>query len=123
MSDPKRREAGAAMMRKVYGDVVPVPSEGSGAFADMMLEQLFGEVWTREQLSLRDRRLLTMGVIAALGEKATWGVQVRAALANGEFTVEQIREMLIHLVQYVGYPRGSGLLRVTEEAIAAAAGK
>ncbi len=123
MSDPKRREAGAAMMQKVYGDVVPVPPEGSGAFADMMLEQLFGEVWTREQLSLRDRRLLTMGVIAALGEKATWGVQVRAALANGEFTVEQIREMLIHLVQYVGYPRGSGLLRVTEEAIAAAAGK
>ncbi len=110
-------------MQKVYGDVVPVPPEGSGAFADMMLEQLFGEVWTREQLSLRDRRLLTMGVIAALGEKATWGVQVRAALANGEFTVEQIREMLIHLVQYVGYPRGSGLLRVTEEAIAAAAGK
>ena len=38
MSDPKRREAGAAMMRKVYGDVVPVPPEGSGAFADMMFE-------------------------------------------------------------------------------------
>lgn len=123
MSDSKRREAGAAMMQKVYGDVVPVPPAGSGAFADLMLEQLFAEVWTRERLSVRDRRLLTMGVIAALGEQATWGIQVRAALANEEFTAEQMREMVIHLVHYVGYPRASGLLRVAEEAIAAVADK
>ena len=87
MSDPKRREAGAAMMRKVYGDVVPVPPEGSGAFADTMLEQLFGEVWTREQLSLRDRRLLTMGVIAALAASAVAIWVGRAILGNTpEFT-------------------------------------
>ena len=41
-------------------------------------------------------------------------------LANGELTAEQAREALIHLAQYAGYPRVSGLLRVTEEAIAVA---
>lgn len=120
MSDSDRRDLGAAMMQKVYGDVVPVPPEGQSAFADLMLGQLFAEVWTRELLSVRDRRLLTMGVIAALGEQVTWGIQVRAALANGELTAEQAREVLIHLAQYAGYPRVSSLLRVTEEAIAAA---
>ena len=86
MSVPDRRDKGAAMMQKVYAEVVPVPPAGQSAFADLMLEQLFAEVWTREALSVRDRRLLTMGVIAALGERTTWGIQVRAALANGELT-------------------------------------
>lgn len=119
MSVSNRRDKGAAMMQKVYAGVVPVPPEGKSAFADLMLEQLFAEVWTREQLSIRDRRLLTMGVIAALGEPAIWGIQVQAALANGELTAEQAREALVHLAQYAGYPRASGLLRATEEAIAA----
>lgn len=119
MSDSERRRKGAAMMQKVYGDIVPVPPAGQSAFGDLMLEELFGEIWTREALSVRDRRLLTMGVIAALGEKAVWGIQVRAAIANGELTPEQARETLIHLAQYAGYPRVSGLLPVTEDAIAA----
>lgn len=117
----ERRERGAAMMQEVYAGSVPVPPEGSSAFADLMLEQLFAEVWTREALSVRDRRLLTMGVIAALGEGGTWKIQVGAALRKGELSVEQVREMLIHLAQYVGYPRVAGLVRGTEEAIAAAA--
>ena len=70
MSVPDRRDKGAAMMQKVYAEVVPVPPAGQSAFADLMLEQLFAEVWTREALSVRDRRLLTMGVIAAPGAAA-----------------------------------------------------
>ena len=86
-------------------------------FFDLMIEQLFGEVWTRPQLSQRDRRLLIMGVIAALGERDTFGIQVRSALKNGELTPEQARETLIQLTQYVGYPRAAGLLAVVEKAI------
>ena len=62
-----------------------------------------------------------MGVIAAHGEAMTWKIQVKAALKNGEMTAEQIREALIHLAQYAGYPRAAGLLGVTEEAIREAA--
>jgi 4-carboxymuconolactone decarboxylase len=92
--------------------------EGQNAFFDIMLEQLFGEVWTRSELPQRDRRLLTMGVIAALGEATTFGIQVRSALKNGEFTPTQIREILIHLAPYAGYPRTAGLIGVTEKTIA-----
>jgi len=84
----------------------------------IMAERASAEIWTREALSVRDRRLLTMGVIAALGEGNTWAIQVKAALKNGELSAEQVREALLHLAQYAGYPRAAGLLGPTEAAIA-----
>jgi 4-carboxymuconolactone decarboxylase len=121
MADPTRRAKGAEMLAKVYAGDVVVPAAGASAFADLMLEQVFAEVWTRPALPVRDRRLLIMGVIAALGEAATWKIQVRSAIKNGELTPEQARETLIQLAQYVGYPRAAGLLGPTEEAIRDAA--
>ncbi|MBW2274338.1 MAG: carboxymuconolactone decarboxylase family protein [Deltaproteobacteria bacterium] len=82
-----------------------------------MLEQLFAEVWTREVLSMRDRRLLLLGAIAALGEQMTFGIQAKAAIKNGELSAEQLREVLIFLVHYVGYPRAAGMIGVVEKAI------
>ncbi|MDJ0846781.1 MAG: carboxymuconolactone decarboxylase family protein [Myxococcota bacterium] len=117
MSDSDRRERGAKMMEKVYAGDVVVPPEGASDFADIMLRGVFAEVWTREELPVRDRRLLVMGVIAALGESMTWKIQVKAALKNGELTPEQAREALVQLAQYAGYPRTAGLIGVTEEAI------
>jgi 4-carboxymuconolactone decarboxylase len=84
-----------------------------------MLEQLFAEVWTREALSVRDRRLIIMGVIAALGEKDTFAIQVRAAVKNGELTPAQVREVVITLANYAGYPRAAAQVVATEQTIAA----
>ncbi len=118
MSDSDRRERGAKMMEKVYAGDVVVPPEGASDFVDIMLRGVFAEVWTREdKLSVRDRRLLIMGVIAALGESMTWKIQVKSALKNGELTPEQVRETLVQLAQYAGYPRTAGLIAATEEAI------
>ncbi len=118
MSDSERRERGLAKFNEVYCGDLPAPPEGAMAFFDVMLEQLFGEVWTRPALSLRDRRLITMGVIAALGERDTFAIQVRSALKNGELTPDQLREMLIHLAPYAGYPRTAGLVGEVEKVIA-----
>ena len=123
MSDTERRKRGAEMLTKVYAGDVVVPPEGQSAFADLMLEQVFAEVWTRPALEIRERRLLIMGVIAALGESMTWKIQVRAALKNGELTPEQAREALLQLTQYIGYPRAAALLGPTEEAIREATAK
>lgn len=117
MSDKERRERGLAKFNEVYCGDLPAPPPGAIDFFDLMVEQLFAEVWTRPQLSQRDRRLLIMGAIAALGERDTFGIQVRSALKNGELTPEQAREALIQLTQYVGYPRAAGLLGVVEKAI------
>ena len=116
-SDDERWERGAEMMRQVYGGDVVTPPKGMMAFSDLMLEQLFAEVWTREALPVRDRRLVIMGVIAAMGEKDTWKIQAKAALKNGELTADQLREVVITLAQYAGYPRAAGIMMPTEEVI------
>ena len=120
MGDESRRERGLAKFTEVYGGKLPAPPEGTLAFFDLMITQLFGEVWTRPQLSVRDRRLLIIGAIVALGERDVFAIQMRSALANGELTPEQCREVIVHLAQYAGYPRVAGLVRVVEEILAEA---
>ena len=118
MADTERRRRGAEMLTKVYaGDVKPPPA-GQSAFVDLMLEQVFAEVWTREELSIRDRRLILLGIIGALGEKEPFQIQVRSALKNRELTPAQVREVLITLANYAGYPRAAGVIGVTEQTIA-----
>jgi 4-carboxymuconolactone decarboxylase len=119
VADSERRRRGAEMLTKVYaGDVKPPPA-GQSAFVDLMLEQVFAEVWTRQELSMRDRRLVLIGIIAALGENDTFQIQVRSALKNGELTPTQVREALIMIANYAGYPRAAGLIGGTEQTIAA----
>ena len=121
MADDSRYKRGAEMIKKVYAGDVIVPPKGAMAFSDLMLESLFAEVWTREELSIRDRRLILLGVIGALGEKDTFAIQAKATLKNGELTPAQLREVLIMLANYAGYPRAAGLIGVVEQQIAAVA--
>jgi 4-carboxymuconolactone decarboxylase len=118
-SNPKR-EKGVEIFKRCYGSaLMEPPPEGSSAFYDIMLEGLFGSVWAREDiLSLPQRRLFTMGIIAAMGEAEVFGIQVGCALRNNELTAEQIRELIIHLAQYAGYPRVNRLVGEAEKAIA-----
>ena len=121
MSDKDRYERGTKMLKKVYAGDVAVPPKGTMAFSDLMVESLFAEVWTRDVLSVRDRRLILLGVIGALGEKDTFALQVKASLKNEELTPEQLREVVIVLANYAGYPRAAGVLGIVEAQIAAAA--
>ena len=119
--DPQQQSAyerGAAKMAEVYaGDVVILP-EGAMPFNDVMMRSLFGEMWTRDVLSIRDRRLLLMGVIAASGSVDVWKIQARAALKNGELSPAELRETLITLAPYAGYPRVAGIVGECEGVIA-----
>lgn len=118
MADDKSPfQRGAEMLRKVYaGDVVDIP-EGTFPFNDVMLRSLFAEVWDRDVLDIRSRRLLLMGVIAANGQVDTWKIQARAALRNRELSPDELRETLIMLAPYAGYPNVAGLVLACEEVI------
>jgi len=113
----ERRKIGEAKIKQVYAGDVPLPPAGASDFADIMLETLFAEVWTRDVLSMRDRRLLLLGAIMAQGEHMTFSIQAKAAIKNAELTPEQLREVLVFLVHYVGYPRAAGMLGLVEKAI------
>ena len=113
--DEDRLSRGAAVFEEVYGGVIPAPPPGLLDFADVMLGPLFAEQWARPQLARRDRRLLTLATIAAVGDADTWAIHLEAAVRNGELTPVEARETVIHLAAYVGYPRASPLLLKTEE--------
>lgn len=114
---PSRYERGAAKLREVYaGDVVDLP-EGTMAFNDVMIRSLWAEVWDRDVLDIRSRRLLILGVIAANGQVDTFKIQARAALRRGELTPDELRETLVMLAPYAGYPNVAGLIVPVEEVI------
>jgi len=114
------RTKGEARFTEVYGsDLAPLPAAGTSPFIDYMLETLFGVLWQDPSLSIRERRLLIIGVLAAQGEDGTLAIQLRCALTRGELTAAQLQPLATFLTQYVGYPRGSRLLRVCNEVTAA----
>ncbi|HWA65280.1 MAG TPA: carboxymuconolactone decarboxylase family protein [Mycobacteriales bacterium] len=117
----QRHAQGKARMAEVYAwDDVP---EVAGDFFAMTVDHLFGEVWSRDGLSIRDRRMLLLGVIAALGEWSVLPIQVDAILSNDEMTAAELREVVVFLTHYVGWPRGSSLNGVVEERVSAHRGR
>jgi 4-carboxymuconolactone decarboxylase len=106
------------MMDEVYGagftDTLP------GEYTPVLektVEHLFGEIWNRPGLSVRDRRLLVIGATAALGRADLIEIQVRGALANGELSAEELREAVLHLQYYVGWGNGSQVNNGVEAAL------
>jgi len=82
------------------------------------VDHLFGEIWTRPALDIRDRRLMTIGVLAALGQAQLLEIQFRSALDRDELTEEQVRETVLHLTHYIGWPLSTEVNAVAEKVIA-----
>jgi 4-carboxymuconolactone decarboxylase len=110
------RARGLAKMEEVYQFSVD-PERVPGDFAALTVDHLFGTVWTRPGLGVEERRLLTIGVLAALGQKGLLEIQFRSALARGELDPQQIREVVIHLTHYIGWPLGSVVNEVADRVI------
>jgi 4-carboxymuconolactone decarboxylase len=104
------------IMKQVYGwDHV---GDGPGDFFGMTVEHLFAEVWSREGISTRDRRLLLVGLLVGQGMDDVVGLQLDAALRTGDLTPDELREIVIFLTHYAGWPRGAKLNGQVEELIA-----
>jgi len=101
-------QRGYEMFDRIYGEgSSEIMAGAKGAFIDETVGHLFGEIWSRPHLSLRDRRLLILGATAALGRKDLVEIQMRGALANGEFSDAELDEAALMLAFYVGWGNGS----------------
>jgi 4-carboxymuconolactone decarboxylase len=111
-----RHAAGLAKMKEVYGwDEV---GDAPGDFFAMTVEHLFGEVWSREALTLRDRRLLLIGLLVGLGEFDVVDLQVGSGLGVGDLDADDVREIVVFLSHYAGWPRGAKLNTIVEGQLA-----
>ena len=76
---------------------------------DWVLANIFGEVWGREGLDLKTRSLLTLAMQATIGAEQPLRGQLVAALNLG-WTKEEVNEVFIHLMAYIGAPRALAAL-------------
>ncbi len=111
------REQGMAKMQEVYGFSVD-PDAVPGGYVDVTVDHLFGSVWTRPGLDVRDRRMVTIGVLAAQGQPQLLEIQFQSALDRGELDELQVRELIVHLAHYVGWPLSTGANEAAEKVIA-----
>lgn len=114
MMDELRR-TGLDKMNEVYAwDMPDMPGE----FFALTVDHLFGRIWTRPGLSMRDRRMAVIAVLTAQGQSDLLEVQVNAVLHNDELTIDELRELAVFITHYVGFPLGSRLNSAIERVAA-----
>lgn len=115
MADEERRQRGLELRRRLFG-----PND-SPALDDPLIavtvDHLFGDIWTRPGLELRDRSLITCAVLVALGKEAQLKVHLRGLLNQG-LSQLAVEEMMIHLAHYSGWPTAVNGIRVAREVFA-----
>ena len=103
-------EKGLAIRRQVLGDeyvdaALNRPGELVAQFQQLVTENCWGTVWTRDQLDRKTRSLLTVAITGALNRQHELRVHTLGALRNG-CTPEEIVEVMMHLAVYAGMPAG-----------------
>ncbi len=115
---PEERRRGLEKMEEVYGFEM---SDGDGDFFRYTADHLFADIWSRPGLSDRDRRLLLIGLLA--GHRRPRRAQdpgPRRATRPASSTTTALREIVIFLCHYAGWPSGARLSSLVEETIAKA---
>jgi 4-carboxymuconolactone decarboxylase len=122
--DRKLMEEGLAARRAVLGDeYVDRAMKSADAFnkpfQEIVSEYCWGLCWTDKTLSRRERSILNLGMIAALGKMHEFELHLRGALRNG-LTEEEIRSVLIQIAVYCGIPVGVDCFRTAKQVMAEA---
>ena len=112
---PELRRQGLLKMEQVYGFDM---TDGAGDFFRYTADHLFADIWQRPGLSDRDRRLLLIGLLAGQGAADVLGIQIPAAHASGELDDQALREIVVFLSHYAGWPSGARINSIVEETIA-----
>ncbi|GAB2734053.1 carboxymuconolactone decarboxylase family protein [Kitasatospora kifunensis] len=117
------RDAGRALLDELQDTAtqagLPVMEGLAPGFVDWVVTALFGGTYQRPGLALRDRQLLNLAALTALGgvEPQLVG-HVRTGLRIG-MTREEVVESMVHLAPYVGVPKALAGLRAAAQAFAA----
>ena len=112
---PEARRRGLEKMEQVYGFEM---NDMDGDFFKYTVEHLFGDIWQRPGLSDRDRRLLLIGMLSSHGAQDVLSIQIPAAYKAGELDDDALREIVIMVCHYGGWPVGARLNSLVEDTIA-----
>ncbi len=114
-SDPDARlRGGEAAFREInclpFAPARDNPYSGAG-----ILNFVFGEMWLRPGLGMKERRLITLACVGFQDTQYPIMSHVYAALKSGDVSFEEMDELALHFAAYYGWPKGSYLNQVIAE--------
>ena len=122
MSD--RWDRGMQVRREVLGDAHVDRAEANKAaldrpFQTLITEGAWGTVWASDALTRRERSMLTLALLAGLGNGEELELHIRAAARTGA-SAEDIMEVFQHVAIYAGVPRANSAIRLAKAVFAEA---
>ena len=122
MDEKERYERGMAKRRKVLGHAwVDRANSRKNAFTDEFQDFItrcaWGEVWTRPHFDERTRRILVIGTTLALGRWEEFRLHMRAALTEGGFSADDVKEIILQQAIYCGVPAANHAFREAGEVL------
>lgn len=117
-----RYTTGMATRRRVLGDAHVDRAEAArtdldAPFQTLITEAAWGHVWSRDTISPRERSMLTIALLAALGQDDELAMHIRAT-ANTGATAQDVMESLLHVAIYAGVPRANHAIRIAKQVFA-----
>src|SRR4249920_52138 len=119
--DQDMYDRGLAMRKKVLGDAyvdraLQNVDDFSRDFQRLLTQYCWGEAWGDTALTPRERSILNLGMIAALGKMQEFETHCRGALTNG-ITPNELRAVLTQIAVYCGIPVGVDCFRIAREVV------
>ncbi|WP_066645578.1 carboxymuconolactone decarboxylase family protein [Christensenella timonensis] len=112
--DNERYQQGLQKLSEVDGQEGTDITDSLGDLGRYIVEFAFGDIYSRGTLSLREREMITIAMLAVLGREPQLGVHIRAGMHVG-LTQEEIEEVIIHSVPYNGFPTAINALNVLRQ--------
>ena len=115
-------ETGMKVRREVLGDAHVNRAEAAKTpldepFQTLITEGAWGSVWARDQLTRRERSLITLALLAAQGNFDEIAMHVRAS-ANTGASKEDVAEAMLHVAIYAGVPKANHALKIVKQTYA-----
>jgi 4-carboxymuconolactone decarboxylase len=123
MSDPSERYTkGMATRRAVLGDkhvdaATAAITDLDADFQTLITETAWGSLWSRPEISRRERSMITIALLAALGHHDEVAMHIRASRNTGA-SLADIREALLHVAVYAGVPAANSAFRIAKKTFA-----
>ena len=119
--DQQTYDRGLAMRRKVLGEdyvnrAIADADDFNRDFQRIVTQYGWGETWGDSTLTPRERSILNLGMIAALGKMQEFETHTRGALRNG-LTANEIRAVLTQVAVYCGLPVGVDCFRIARKVL------
>jgi len=116
---PDHHATGMATRRGVLGDAHVDRAEAAktafdAPFQDFITEGAWGSVWSRPDISRRERSMITLALLAALGQWDEVAMHVRATRNTGASPAD-VREAMLHVAVYAGVPAANHALKIIKE--------